>query len=59
MKHISGDSLKGRELSLFTNIKLGWKIASLNGRELSLSTNIKLGWKSLPRINTLAYYEHS
>jgi hypothetical protein len=25
----------------------------------TLFTNIRLGWKSLPRANTLAYYEHS
>ncbi len=30
----------------------------LCGSLLALHTNIRLGWKGLPRINTLAYYEH-
>jgi hypothetical protein len=30
----------------------------LLGRLLASSANITLGWKSLPRTNTLAYYEN-
>jgi hypothetical protein len=32
--------------------------APLLGRLLALPTNITLGWISLPRTNTLAYYEN-
>jgi hypothetical protein len=31
----------------------------LFGRLLALPTNIRISWKSLPRIKTLAFYEHS
>jgi hypothetical protein len=32
--------------------------APLYGRLLASFTNIRLSWKSLPRTNTLAYYEN-